>query len=94
MQAMLYVDNVAYPMNFVSGSYRTGALFQVQTTLPAGKHSFAFVFADSQSSWADPFAPSVYAGPNVGVNAQPIKPGTVIYPSHDVNPDLDVDPDQ
>ena len=93
VQAMLYVDNAGYPMTYVSGSYSTGALFQVQTTLPAGNHSFAFVFSDSQSSWADPFAPSLYAGPNVGANAQPVEPGTLIIPSHDVNPDVLADPD-
>ncbi len=93
VQAMLYVDNAGYPMTYVSGSYSTGALFQVQTTLPAGNHSFAFVFSDSQSSWADPFAPSLYAGPNVGANAQPVEAGTLIIPSHDVNPDVLEDSD-
>jgi len=92
-RAMLYVDNVGYPMQHISGAYNTGALFQVQTTLPTGSHSFAFVFADAQSSWADPFAPIVYAGPNVGANASPVPPGTLIVPSHDVNPDVSVDGD-
>jgi phospholipase C len=86
--AMLYVDNVGYPMNYVSGGYATGALFQVATMLPVGNHSFAFVFSDQSSSWADPFAPTTYAGPNVGPNAQPVQPGTIILPSHDVNPDV------
>lgn len=86
--ATVYVDNVGYPMQYISGSYSTGALYQVQTKLPSGNHSFAFVFADAQSSWADPFAPTVYAGPNVGLNATPVKPGALIVPSHDVNPDV------
>ncbi|GAC1384512.1 MAG: hypothetical protein NVS4B7_16730 [Ktedonobacteraceae bacterium] len=92
-RAMLYVDNVGYPMQYISGSYSTGALFQVQTTLPNGSHSFTFVFADAQSSWADPFAPTTYAGPNVGANAKAVQPGTLIIPSHDVNPDVVVDSD-
>ena len=91
--AMLYVDNKGYAMSHVSGNYTTGALFQVATRLPPGNHTFAFVFSDTITSWADPFAPLVYAGPNVGANAQPIKPGTILYPSHDVNPDVEADPD-
>jgi|SRR5712691_3592625 len=80
-------------MAYVSGSYSTGALFQVQTTLPNGNHKFFVVFADSQTSWTDPFAPTVYAGPNVGANAKPVAPGTVIMPSHTQNPDLPQDTD-
>jgi hypothetical protein len=77
-QASLYVENKAYSMSYISGSYSTGALFQVQMRLPAGKHSFFFIFSDSQSKWADPFAPQAYAGPTVGANAQPIAPGTLL----------------
>ena len=77
-QSLLYVDNKSYPMHLVSGSYSTGAVFQVKTTLPTGKHSFFFVFQDSLTSWADPFNPKVYAGPNVGANAQSVQPGTTI----------------
>ncbi|HZS77019.1 MAG TPA: alkaline phosphatase family protein [Ktedonobacteraceae bacterium] len=82
-QATLYVDSTAYPMKLVSGSYSTGALFQVQTTLPAGNHTFYFTFSDGQTSWADPFAPSTYAGPNVGAGAKPVAPGTIITPPDD-----------
>jgi hypothetical protein len=67
--AMLYVDSTGYPMSYVSGGFKTGALFQVATKLPAGNHTFSFVFSDTVSNWADPFAPTVYAGPNVGPNA-------------------------
>jgi len=87
-QAILYVDNVAHPLKYVSGSYSTGALFQVKTTLPTGNHSFGFVFTDSLSSWVDPYAPALYAGPNVGANAAPVPSGTLIIPSHDQNPDV------
>ncbi len=88
LQAMLYVDNTGYPLTYISGSYSTGALFQVKTALPTGNHSFAFVFTDSLSSWVDPYAPALYAGPNVGANAQSISPGTLIIPNHNVNPDV------
>jgi phospholipase C len=81
-QATLYIDNVAFPtqLSCISncGFYNNGAVYQVQTTLASGNHSFAFVFSDGQSSWAAPFAPQKFAGPNVGANAQPIKPGTMI----------------
>ncbi|HKV58825.1 MAG TPA: alkaline phosphatase family protein [Ktedonobacteraceae bacterium] len=65
VQALLYVDGVAHPMSKVSGSFSTGALYQATLTLPLGNHAYYFVFTDSGSSWADPLAPSNYAGPNV-----------------------------
>ncbi len=91
--AILYVGNQPYPMQHISGSYSTGAVFQVTTTLPAGKHSFAFVFADSMTGWADPLGNTVYAGPNVGATAQPVAPGTLIYPSFDQDPEAEPAPD-
>ncbi|MGH2494079.1 MAG: phospholipase C [Ktedonobacteraceae bacterium] len=78
--AMLYVDKTGYPMTFVSGSYSTGALYQVQTTLPVGSHTFYTVFSDNQTSWADPLSPTTYAGPNVGAGAKAVPPGTLITP--------------
>src|SRR6266566_3442363 len=81
VQALVYVDKTSYPMSLVSGSYNTGALYQLQTMLPSGNHTFFFVFNTNQTAWADPFAPAVYQGPNVGANANAIKPGTVIIPS-------------
>jgi phospholipase C len=84
-QASVYVDGVAYPMTLVSGSYSAGALYQATTTLSQGKHTFYFVFADSNSGWADPFAPDAYAGPDVGTNAQPVAPGTVLGGDDDGN---------
>jgi hypothetical protein len=88
-QATLYVDTTPYPMSYVSGSYSTGALFQVQTTLPLGDHTFLVVFSDAQSSWGDPRArkgTAAYKGPNVGAAADPVAPGTIIE-----NPGSDVD---
>lgn len=93
VDANVYVDNVAHRMTCVSGpgpcTYSTGALFQATMTLPQGKHSFYVVFADSNSTWADPFYPGKYAGPNVGANAQPVPPGTILYPpDEDDNPNI------
>jgi phospholipase C len=76
-QALLYVDNKSYSMSHISGTYTAGALYQVKTSLPSGNHTFFFVFKNNQTSWADPFAPAVYQGPNVGANAQSIKPGSI-----------------
>jgi phospholipase C len=73
VQSLLYVDNVAYPMILVSGSYSTGALYHKTLTLPLGNHSYFFVFTDSGSSWADPLAPSKYSGPNVCTGCAVIK---------------------
>jgi phospholipase C len=90
--ALAYVDNRAYPLVHVSGSYATGALYQTTTTLPAGPHSFYFLFSDSTTSWADPIAPNVYSGPTVGSSSavaggQPA--GTVDPLSYALDPDQD-----
>lgn len=79
-QATLYLDNTPVAMSYLSGSYSTGAVFQAQTTLSVGKHTYFFVFSDSQSSWADPIGPQVYAGPTISAiaGAQLVTPGTII----------------
>lgn len=91
-QAMLYVDKQGYQMGCISGcNANTNAVYQYQTTLPTGKHTFFFVFSDSITSWADPFYPKVYAGPDVGANARPVPRGTTISISTDdpTDPNLD-----
>jgi phospholipase C len=70
-QAAVYVDGVAYPLTYVGGSYATGALYATSTTLPVGSHTYYFLFQDTQSAWADPVAPTVYLGPNVGTSQIP-----------------------
>ena len=79
-RATLYLDNNPITMNYVTGSYNTGAVFQAQTTLSIGSHTYFFVFSNSQSVWADPVGPQTYAGPTIGASAskQMVKPGTVI----------------
>ena len=81
--ALLYIDNnmTSFPLKYVSGSYNTGAVYSVQITLPTGNHGYAFVFRDDQtvhSSMSDPLAIKMYAGPNVGANAQPPAPGATL----------------
>jgi phospholipase C len=95
-QAQLYIDNTAYTMSFISGSYTTGALFRFSTTLPIGNHTFYVVFSDGNSSWADPFAPATYAGPNIGSAshpATPVKAGTILVPDHSIDPDYPLSTD-
>ena len=77
VQAMVYVDNVGHSMALISGSYSSGALYQTSLTLATGNHTYYFVFADSYTSWADPFMPGVYAGPTTGAVPQ-VAPGTII----------------
>jgi phospholipase C len=85
-KALVYVDNVAYPMTYLSGTNKSGAVYQVQTTLPAStSHTCYFVFDDGRSSWADPVAPAVYAGPSnmlasAQQSTQAAPAGTIIYP--------------
>ena len=66
-QAMLYVDNQSYQMSCGSNcSYATGAVFQKQVQLAAGKHTYFFVFSDPTggnhvaSTWADPLPNASY----------------------------------
>ena len=82
-QAFLYLDKKkSYPMTYVSGSYDTGAIYQVTlTNLSAGNHTFYFVFSDNESTWADPLYPSTYSGPDVGPNAHAIPHGTIVAPN-------------
>jgi len=76
--ALLYVDGTSYPLTQQpGGTYQTGVVFSTTLTLVTGKHAFFFVFSNANTSWADPFAPATYAGPNVGSNAQPVLKGTI-----------------
>lgn len=92
--ALLYVGTTSYPLTQVpGGTYKTGVVFKTMIKLPNGHHSFYFVFANANTSWADPFSPFTYAGPNVGSNAQSIQPGTLIESSDNDNPFPSLDDD-
>lgn len=94
--AQVYIDNKPFNMSCFSNctSY-INAVFQYQTTLPTGNHTYFFSFSDTgtnpTSSWVDPFNPLSYAGPNVGASAQPVPPGTLVAPDNTDNPDLFVE---
>ena len=83
--AMVYVDNVGYPMSCTGTcNYSSGALFQASTTLPvSSSHKFYFVFSVDNNSWADPLAPSTYNGPSNGANASSVGVGTLSSPPDD-----------
>ncbi|GEM_PF-159530 len=87
-KANLYVDNQPYPLTYVSGAYDTGAVYRTTITLPAGNHSYYFVFSDATTAAADPVAPGAFAGPNVGPNAASVAPNTIYVPTHDEDPDV------
>jgi hypothetical protein len=53
-QALLYVDNTPYTMTLASGTALTGAVYKAQLTLPAGTHSYFFLFKQGVSLMADP----------------------------------------
>lgn len=61
--AELYVDGATTgtPMSQVSGSYPTGATYQVTIPLSSGSHTYYFVFANPESQWTDPLEPQVYS---------------------------------
>jgi phospholipase C len=65
VSALVYVGSVGYEMSFVSGSAATGALYEAKVRLAAGEHTYAFVFSDGTTSYADPLMSAPYVGPNV-----------------------------
>jgi phospholipase C len=67
----VYVDGTPYPLTYVSGNDATGALYTTTLTLPVGNHTYYFLFQNSNSWWADPYYPNVYAGPDVGTGQTP-----------------------
>jgi phospholipase C len=92
--ALVYVDNVAHPLSYVSGSNTSGALYQYLTTLSAGTHNYFFYFSNGASSWADPRYPSNFtmtvtaASASASLTAPNKTLGhTIVAPSHAEDPD-------
>ncbi len=85
-QATLYVDGTALPqqMTYVSGSYNTGAIYQLTTTLSPGAHTLFYVFSDGQTSWGLPLAPGSIG---FNVSAATAKPHSISLniPSFDLS---------
>jgi hypothetical protein len=52
-------------MTLESGSPHTGAVYTTSLALPAGSHSYFFVFNDGQSANAFPVGPNSLTGPTV-----------------------------
>jgi hypothetical protein len=91
--AYVYVDSTPYPLTYVSGSFGTGALYQATTTLPAGNHTFTFLFSDAYTWWSDPFGSDVYGGPTVGAGLA-VPAATRRETLHTTSYDLDPDQEQ
>jgi len=62
----VYVDGIGHDMGYVGGSYREGALYRYQTTLPAGSHTFYFEASDGLDTVRLPLS-GTYSGPSVAV---------------------------
>ena len=92
--AYVYVDGTQYPLTCSSPcNYSAGAVFSSQQImLSSSTNTYFFVFSDPDNNnqvpslWADPFAPSVYKGPNVGANASSDGVGTIISPDDSLDP--------
>lgn len=76
------INGKCHNMTWISGNPTTGSTWRYTTTLPAGKHTYAFLFADGTTSWTTPISPSVTAGPSIGAAAiaKPPRSGTIITP--------------
>jgi flavin-binding protein dodecin len=58
------IDGTSYTMSYVSGAFNQGALYQYQTTLAVGNHTYYFNFTDNNNSARLP-ANGTYYGPSV-----------------------------
>ena len=98
--ALVYIDNKPFAMTCVSSAcnqstYKAGALFQYQTTLPTGCKAYSFVFGDGSASqptsWTDPFNPATYRCPAVSAHMTHVVPGVPTMPAYlddNSNPDM------
>jgi hypothetical protein len=57
-QATLYIDDKPLPqqMSHFSGSYNTGAIYKLTTSLAPGTHHLYYLFSEGQTSWAFPLS--------------------------------------
>jgi hypothetical protein len=71
------IGSVCHPMTRVSGTPAAGIVYRYATKLPAGKHTYVFLFSDGTSSFTSPISPNVFSGPSTGAAAS-VATGTVI----------------
>jgi phospholipase C len=62
--ALVYVDGTALPMT-AAGPDGAGVRYTASAALPAGDHTYFFVFDDGTTSFATPAGPAALAGPTV-----------------------------
>ena len=62
----VYIDDEGFDMTKVGGDYMTGAAYNYETTLPAGDHTYYFVFNDGNNPDVRlPVGTGTYSGPHV-----------------------------
>jgi hypothetical protein len=62
----VYIDSTPYNMNYISGSYTTGAIYQYKTKLGVGNHNYYFYFTDGKTNGTGRLPSSgTYSGPLV-----------------------------
>jgi hypothetical protein len=87
-QATVYVNGngnvLPLQMSYVSGSYNTGAIYQLTTTLSPGAYTLYYVFFDGQTSWGIPLSPGSIG---FNVSATSAKPHSIAFhiPSYDLS---------
>jgi DNA invertase Pin-like site-specific DNA recombinase len=87
----VYVDEVPYTLNYVTGNFQSGALYRVTTTLPPGNHHYFFEVANPATRIVYPAEPSTLSGPNVGTISAPAAPTEeFVVPVHSARPRSDI----
>ena len=89
----VYVDQIPYTLNYVTGNFQYGALYRATTALPAGQHIYFFEIANSETRNVYPSQYTVLSGPSVGeVVAPAAMPSVEIAaPTDRAHSDPDID---
>lgn len=82
----VYIDGTPYNMSYVNGSYTTGAIYQYQTKLNTGNHTYYFYFTDGNGTARLPangtyYGPTVTSGSSGGQNNAPILSNGFVSPA-------------
>ncbi|MEM2900003.1 MAG: hypothetical protein QXT63_04355, partial [Thermoplasmata archaeon] len=79
--AKVYIDGIPHNMNYVSGSFLTGANYTFTTTLEVGEHTFYFYFEDENGSVSTFPAIGHLIGPIVLENLSPSLTSPLLAPT-------------
>jgi hypothetical protein len=72
----VYIDNVGYPMSYVSGTYTSGAVYRYSTKLSRGTHTYYFEASDNVYTVRLPTS-GAYSGPTVTNSSPTLSSGSV-----------------